>query len=67
MDTLLTLRRPASFHGDVCIGFGVCSVVTSPPTSWQRSCWHDWTTATLCSARPSHYKTVQGHPGSKFL
>ena len=28
--------------------FSVCLVVTSPSTSWQRSCWHDLTTATLC-------------------
>ena len=42
-------RRLASFSWDVCVSFGDCSIVTSPPTLWQRSCWHDWTTVTLCS------------------
>jgi len=55
-------RRLASSGWDICIRFGICSVVTSPPTSWQRLCWLDWTVATLysavCRSQPLHCCSV---------
>jgi len=56
----------ASFSWDACIRFGVCLVLTSPPTSWQRSCWLDWTTAMLyssvCRTQPLHRCSAATRP-----